>query len=351
MALPSNVGFGTVTWHSMDSLGVNVEGSVTFTPSPSSIKNVTALPPVTILPTPVTVALSNGALPVTQLIATDDPDNNPAGWTYAVSFALKGGVRLASFSFELHEGAAVDLTTVIPVAQANGQAITRGIGVEPGGLTGQVLAKASDADYDTTWVAQSGGGTGGAVDSVNGETGAVTLTAADVGALPDSTSIPSTPADIGAATAAQGTKADTAVQPAALTGYVPTSRTVAGKALTGNVTLAATDVGALPDTTSIPSTAADVGAVPTSRTIAGLDLTANRTVAELIAALGPLTLANNAPGTDFQVEYDGTNWSYAGTVVTARPTARTDLTMQCVNTIDTTTPSWALPKDQFLRVG
>lgn len=47
----------------------------------------------------------------------------------------------------------------------------------------------------------TGGGGGGAVDSVNGKTGAVVLTAANVGA----------------ATAAQGTKADTAVQPAGLT--------------------------------------------------------------------------------------------------------------------------------------
>ena len=46
----------------------------------------------------------------------------------------------------------------------------------------------------------------GAVSSVNGQTGIVVLS----------------PADIGAATAAQGSKADTAVQPAALSGYVQT---------------------------------------------------------------------------------------------------------------------------------
>lgn len=53
----------------------------------------------------------------------------------------------------------------------------------------------------------SGGGTGGAVDSVNGQTGAVTLSAADVGALPAST----TAASIGAETpAAAQSKADAA---------------------------------------------------------------------------------------------------------------------------------------------
>jgi hypothetical protein len=54
-----------------------------------------------------------------------------------------------------------------------------GEGVPVGGATGQVLAKASDADYDTEWVANGGG----AVDSVNGQTGVVVLDAADVGAV------------------------------------------------------------------------------------------------------------------------------------------------------------------------
>lgn len=46
------------------------------------------------------------------------------------------------------------------------------------------------------------------------------------------------------ATAAQGTKADTAVQPATLNNYVPTSRTVNGKALSANIALTYEDVGA-----------------------------------------------------------------------------------------------------------
>ena len=59
------------------------------------------------------------------------------------------------------------------------------------------------------------------VTSVNSKTGAVTLSASDVGA-------------------------------------VPTTRTVNGKALSSNVTLSASDVGALPDTTSIPSATSDL---------------------------------------------------------------------------------------------
>lgn len=77
-----------------------------------------------------------------------------------------------------------------------------------------------------------------------------------------------TPAQIGGATAAQGAKADTAVQPAALTGYVPTSRTVNGKALSGNITLTNSDVGAAAtshthDAAAITSGTLDAARIPT----------------------------------------------------------------------------------------
>ena len=57
---------------------------------------------------------------------------------------------------------------------------TDGVGVPSGGTTGQVLKKASGTDYDTEWADETGGG---AVSSVNGQTGAVVLDASDVGAL------------------------------------------------------------------------------------------------------------------------------------------------------------------------
>lgn len=49
--------------------------------------------------------------------------------------------------------------------------------VPTGGTTGQVLAKASNASRDTAWVAAGGGG---AVDSVNTQTGVVVLDADDI---------------------------------------------------------------------------------------------------------------------------------------------------------------------------
>lgn len=63
-----------------------------------------------------------------------------------------------------------------------------GIGVPPGGTTGQTLTKLSDSDYDTGWRTPTGGGSGGGtVQSVNhvlpDNTGNVQLTPENVGAV------------------------------------------------------------------------------------------------------------------------------------------------------------------------
>lgn len=60
---------------------------------------------------------------------------------------------------------------------------------------------------------------------------------------------------------------------AADVGAVPTTRTVNGHALSGNISLTAGDVGARPNTWT--PTAADVGAVPTGRTVNGKALSAD----------------------------------------------------------------------------
>lgn len=83
------------------------------------------------------------------------------------------------------------------------------------------------------------------VVSVNGKQGIVTLDASDVGALPDTTTIPSKTSQL--------TNDSGFITSSSLSSYVPTSRTVNGKALSSNISLTASDVGALPDTTHIPT--------------------------------------------------------------------------------------------------
>lgn len=65
---------------------------------------------------------------------------------------------------------------------------------------------------------------------------------------------------------------------------------------------------------------------------------------------GNLTLDRAIPGTTFDVVYDGTDWRYAGQVIVVRPTARTDLIMQCVNATDDSIPSFAISGDRLLRI-
>ena len=98
-----------------------------------------------------------------------------------------------------------------------------------GGTSGQVLKKSSSTDYAVEW-----GNESGAVTSVNNKTGAVTLTASDVGAyaLP-SGGIPKT--DLASAVQTSLGKADSALQSAPVTSV---------NSKTGAVTLSASDVGA-----------------------------------------------------------------------------------------------------------
>lgn len=132
-----------------------------------------------------------------------------------------------------------------------------GVGVPTGGSVGQVLGKTGGGDFETGWVDQTGGGGGGAVDSVNGQTGDVVLDAGDVGALPASTPIPSAPADVGAAPA---------VHSHAIGDVTGLSGALAGKQPAGDyATRSELFSGAYSDLTgrpSIPAVPGDIGAQP-----------------------------------------------------------------------------------------
>ena len=114
----------------------------------------------------------------------------------------------------------------------------------------------------------------------------ITLAASDVGAVPTSRTINS--------------KALTSniTLSAADVGAVPVSRTVNSKALSSNITLNAADVGAVPSTRTVNGkalsddisiTASDIGAVPTSRKVAGKALTSDITLAASDVGAVPTT--------------------------------------------------------------
>jgi hypothetical protein len=185
MALPASFGTITVTGTYIDFLGNPATGTVTFSPPANTFLKVTDVD-VMVVPKSIEVTLDvSGAFSVT-LPLTDDPQVVPA-FTYSVAESVTGLRR--SYSVEIPTAllpGPVDLSDLAP---------TGSVTVGTTALT-KTVADALYAPIDAA----------GAVASVNGETGAVTLAAADVGA-------------------------------------VPTTRTVAGKALSGDVTLVKADVG------------------------------------------------------------------------------------------------------------
>lgn len=120
MALPTNVGFGTITGLFVDQTGAPINDTITITAKPAVWKNVNATQPLTIISKKYVIELIEGEIPEgTQVMATDDPDNDPADWTYQVTFT-KNAAAIPAFSISVPEGETVDLTTYVPVAPSPG---------------------------------------------------------------------------------------------------------------------------------------------------------------------------------------------------------------------------------------
>lgn len=158
-----------------------------------------------------------------------------------------------------------------------------------------------------------GGGEGGAVSSVNGMTGDVVLTASDVGALPSSTVIPSVDNTLSVSGAAADAKkvGDTtgnlanlittaknnlvaAINEAAQSGGGGGGAVNSVNGKTGTVVLDAEDVGALPDSTTIPT-------VDNTLTQAGAAADAKKTgdeISNLKSELGDLSDLETTAKTD-----------------------------------------------------
>ena len=111
------------------------------------------------------------------------------------------------------------------------------------------------------------------VISVNGKQGIVELTASDVDALPSSTVIPTTTSEL------ENTSGFITIS-SVDSSFVPITRKVNNKQLNTDITLTASDVGALPDTTVIPTKTSqltnDNGFITSSDSITGNAATANK---------------------------------------------------------------------------
>lgn len=172
MALPNNYDTVTVKGAYINLDGSAASGTVAFAANVSGFLT-DAGADVMILPVGLTVSLDGQGTFSTALPATDDPDISPSGFTYTVTEKLSTGQRTYSITVP-SAGGTVDLVTVAPVQSVT--ASVQLIPAPPSPADGQVLT------WDGTarkWIAAN---PAGAVSSVNGDTGVVVLTAADVGA-------------------------------------------------------------------------------------------------------------------------------------------------------------------------
>lgn len=175
-------------------------------------------------------------------IATVTPktDATPGLWLVTGKYRVTAKGHYRDFDITVTEdhteAAPLDLGTAVDYVPPT--VTLQSVTIPPGATNGQVLGW----DDGLAWIVPDSGG--GDVASVNGKTGTVVLDATDVGARPDdwtpdlsgyatTADIPTTPSDIGAATATQGALADTAVQPATLDDYATADELTNG--LTGKV--------------------------------------------------------------------------------------------------------------------
>lgn len=195
MALPSNVGYGTVVGRfllayadgsDVDSApdGVPAKGSIFFTPSPVFLKDAGASPnPVTIVPSRVEATLdSNGYLlgpdgtQGIRLVATNDADLNPVNWTWGAEFYLtdEAGtpISLDGFSFSLPQGTTVDLTGLSPVPDSNGTFYLVGP-TGPTGATGATGATGTAATISVGTVTTGAAGSSASVTNAGTSSAAV----------------------------------------------------------------------------------------------------------------------------------------------------------------------------------
>lgn len=188
--LPSNVNYGQVVGQLLEAWGDGAinpgdadvlpdakacTGTVRFTAKPTYVVDATATPnPVTIFPKVVTCKLdSNGYLldpdsnPGVYLVADDDPDLNPTGWTWNASFNLDG-IPQFSRDFSVGVGAIVDLATIlgnsIPTDGGTGTIVTPSAVIDVIGRTGHVTGAqiAADPALSGTYVSPLGKTSSGA---------------------------------------------------------------------------------------------------------------------------------------------------------------------------------------------
>lgn len=118
--LPANVAHGTVTGQIVRATHLGgdtdvdaqaVAGSATFTPSVSMLRHAGS--DLVIVPKPVTTTLDGNGAFSAKLIATDDTDLSPTGWTYRATFTVQGGGAVTPFDFSVPTDSVQDIADLL----------------------------------------------------------------------------------------------------------------------------------------------------------------------------------------------------------------------------------------------
>ena len=174
-ALPSNVGYGTVTGQFIlgvadtaadtDALpeAVPAVGSIVFSPLISYVPDAAAR--VVLVPQPVTVTLDslgyivspgNSAVRAVTLIASDNDAFNPRDWAWRATFKFQNvSSQIPIVDFVVRAGVAIDLATYVPAPTAPVLGTAQLTALAASAENYAALAAASAA------AAASGGGGGG----------------------------------------------------------------------------------------------------------------------------------------------------------------------------------------------
>jgi hypothetical protein len=315
--------------------------------------------------------------------ASNDPDISPTGWQATIKITFADSSAAETYVIPIPISAVTTGIDLIGVTLPQNlppptPVLIKGI---PGGIAGlDTDGDVNDARGNKILGGGSGGGGGsgtGSVDSVDGvgpdTFGNVPLRVID---LPDVTTLGANLATSTSQANARTTLGlgSSAVQPS-------TAYDAAGAATTAQTTAQASSAqraSNLTDLTNKSAALSTLGGVSTSdsrlndpRKPIAADWSARAFVKdELTVSAGQLyrantnhtgsgsidltkfdaiggavTLATALPGVQFNVYWDGTAWKYpsGGATISARPTARTDLTMMLIDTIGTAVrPSWAV---------
>ncbi|MFH9038508.1 hypothetical protein ACH4FA_03915 [Streptomyces sp. NPDC017966] len=249
MALPTNYSTVTVFGRYIDFTGAPMQGTVTFTPSQKYVTNPGA--DVLIFSAPLVATLDETGAFSIEIPTTDDPDVFPQGFTWTVTESFNNRSGRSPFAIAVPETTpppGIDLVTVAPVLPADE---VEYIVTSLDGMTGAVSLEGKYAPLgeDGKIPVENIPSISSGVTSVNGASGVVSLGAADVGALPITGGTMQGPLNLHEDPTDPSQAATKAYVDTAVEGVGASVTSVNGEE--GAVVLSASDVGALGTTQNL----------------------------------------------------------------------------------------------------